>query len=976
VERERWLEIERLYDAAQERDASERAQFLDEACVGDESLRQEVERLLAQGEGTESFLGKPALEVAAQALARDQAAGTTAPDPMLGRTVSQYCILAKLGEGGMGEVYRARDSKLGRDVALKVLPEAFAQHRERMARFQREARLLASLNHPNIAAIYGLEESSGVHALAMELIEGPTLGELIAAEPMPIGEALPIARQIAEALEFAHERGIVHRDLKPANIKLTQEHQVKILDSGLAKALEGEASQADVAKSPTLTAQGTQAGMILGTAGYMSPEQAKGKSVDRRADIWAFGCVLYEMLTGKQAFESETVSEVIAAVLKTEPDLSALPAGTPARVQNLVRRCLEKDPKRRLQAIGEARIAIEETISGAPDTGATLAAAPGRAPGPPLQPWRQALPWAIAAAATVAAFVFAILAARNSLQPKTEESIIRFSASPPENAPFHSLGGFMSLSPDGRSLAFVTEPSAPTPSLLWVRSLDSLTARLLEGTDGAAWPFWSPDSRYLGFYADGKLKKVDVSGGPVQTLCDAGGEGATWNQDGLIVFTHHGYLDRVPEAGGAPTLVGEPDTTRYLAYRFPQFLPDGRHFLFQALDQALIGGGQAVSIMVGSLDSKETTRLLGANSNALYTAPGYLLYLRQGALMAGRFDTKRLRFTADAVPVAERVGLDLPGAYAFFSVSLKGVLAYQTIASGALDQMVWFDRKGAKLGSIGPAGVYTNPDVSPDGAKLAVGLVDPKLNTRDIWVYDLKRGTGSRLTFDPADDLNPVWSPDGSRIMFTSNRKGQRDIYEQPANGLGSAESVFESKQQTKSLNDWSPDGRYAIYDTSGGVVSLWALPLFGQRTPSAFIQGNFAAGHARFSPHGKFVAYASEETGRWEVYVRTFPEQQGKWQVSNSGGTEPMWRRDGKELFYIGPENEIIAVEVKTDSAHFEAGISKPLFKAPITAAPARNRYVVSPDGQRFLMIVPLEQGKASPITVVVNWPALLEKK
>jgi len=584
----------------------------------------------------------------------------------------------------------------------------------------------------------------------------------------------------------------------------------------------------------------------------------------------------------------------------------------------------------------------------------------------------KALPWTLAATGIIAAVVFAIVAAHYMLQPKTEEGVIRFSVAPPENTNFGDYDVDFSLSPDGRRLAFVAEATG-AKAQLYVRSLDDLTAKPLPGTEGAGWPFWSPDGRYLGFYADAKLKKVEVSGGPVQTLCDAAGSGATWNREGVIVFTNQGRLYRMADAGGAPTLVAAPDAApQEEDYRLPQFLPDGRHFIF--IDDP--GLNTNISIKVGSLDSKDNESLLEANSNAVYSPPGNLLYVRAGTLMARAFDAQRLRFTADAVPIAENVMI---GNYnlSYFSVSPNGVLAYETSTNSATNQMVWFDRKGVKLGTIGEAGVYTNPALSPDGTKVAVGLLDPKVNTRDIWVYHLKRGTGSRLTFDPADDLAPAWSPDGSRIMFTSTRKGQRDIYQKPANGLGTTELVFESKQQAKSINDWSPDGRYAIYDTTN-LHNLWTLPLFGERTPFAFVQGSFDAKSAQFSRNGRFVAYRSNETGRYEVYVQTFPEHGGKWQVSTSGGIEPTWRRDGKELFYLGPDNKVMAVDVKTDPAQFEAGVPKPLFQVQLIGGGGvwRNRYVVSPDGQRFLMLVPAAEAKPSPITVVVNWPALLKKQ
>ncbi|HEV2349396.1 MAG TPA: winged helix-turn-helix domain-containing protein [Terriglobia bacterium] len=607
---------------------------------------------------------------------------------------------------------------------------------------------------------------------------------------------------------------------------------------------------------------------------------------------------------------------------------------------------------------------------------------------------QRVLPWALAMA-TIAAIVFAIISAHYMLQPKTEESAIRFSISPPENRSFGyytggTYSGGFSLSPDGRRLAFLTGTLNPwIGTQIWVRSLDDLAAKPLSGTEGALYPFWSPDGNYLGFIADGKLKKVEVAGGTPQTLCDAVGEGGvltqeggTWNREGVILFVSHGSLYRVSEAGGVPALVAEPDAARKETYYYlPQFLPDGLHFLVFAASRSLgIGGAvRGGSIKVGSLDSKRTNVLLQAGSTGMYTAPGYLLYLRDAILMARRFDAKRLRFTAEAVPIAENIGFDPVGG-SYYSASQNGVLAYQTggYGSGADNQMVWFGRRGEKLGNVGQTGSYTNPALSPDGTKLAVGLRDPKLNTRDIWVDDLERGTSSRLTFNPADDFAPVWSRDGSRIMFSSERKGQRDIYQKPAKGLGATESVFESKQQRKSMNDSSPDGRYIVFSTFENAVplrSLWVLPLFGERTPYTIVQGRSYVDSAQFSPNGRYVAYSADETGRPEIYVQTFPERGGKWQVSTGGGIEPMWRRDGKELFYLSLDNKVMAVDVKTDLAQFEGGAQKPLFQVQLIPGGWRNRYVVSPDGQRFLMIVPAGDAKPSPITVVVNWPALLQK-
>jgi serine/threonine protein kinase len=650
-----------------------------------------------------------------------------------GNIFGPYEIAGAIGAGGMGEVYRARDTRLGRDVAMKVLPDAFARDAERMARLRREAQVLASLNHPHIAAIYGFEDADGTHALVMELAEGPTLAERIAKGPIPLDEALPIAKQIAEALEYAHERGIVHRDLKPANIKLAANETVKILDFGLAKAMEGETGSADLSNSPTLTAIATRAGFLLGTAAYMSPEQAKGKSVDRRADIWAFGCVFYEMLTGRLAFSGETVSDTLAAVIRAEPDWSELPKSTPQTIHNLLRRCLQKEPRQRLQAIGDGRIAIEEMISGAGQ-----ASSPSASAEPTTPRWLRVPLWALAGILTVAlAATFLIFPLTMREQPARA---IVSEISPPANANLALSGNFSdppALSPDGKCLAFGGPPtfgstaSGAQPQL-WVRPLDSGAARPLAGTNGATFPFWSPDSRYIGCFANGRLNRIDATGGPPLALADApDNRGGNWGRDGSILFAaQSGPIYRVSDSGGTPQPVTKLNTSRQeVSHRWPQFLPDGKHFLFYVYS----ANGENSGTYAGSLAGGEPKLIVRGGSDAVYTPPGYLLFVSQGTLMAQAFDANNLSLTGDAVPIGEHAGVNLSFRRGVFTVSENGILCYGTgNPSGANSRLLWFDPSGKQIGEIGTPANYVEPSLSPDERELAVAMLDPVVGSPSI----------------------------------------------------------------------------------------------------------------------------------------------------------------------------------------------------------------------------------------------------
>jgi Tol biopolymer transport system component len=892
-----------------------------------------------------------------------------------GVRLGPFEILNAIGAGGMGEVYRARDAKLGRDVALKVLPEAFARDDERMARFQREAKVLASLNHPNIATVHGLEDSGSTHALVMELVAGPTLAERIRSGPIPIGEALPIARQICDALEYAHERGIVHRDLKPANVKVTSDDAVKVLDFGLAKALEGDAPSIDIATSPTITRMATQTGVLLGTAAYMSPEQAKGHPADRRADIWSFGCVLYEMLTGEMTFRGESVPDTLAAVIRAEPDWSQLPAATPIRVRVLLQRCLQKDPKQRLQAIGDARISLDEVLSGAPEPSSVTA--------PPVSASisHRALPWALFAAAVAA---LAALAFVHFREKPMVAGAVRLEMPLPEKALMPAAESF-AVSPDGRQVAF---PAVGPDGVqrIWIRSMDSLEARPIPGSESLDDPpfFWSPDSRYIAFEASRRLKKIGISGGTAETLCDLSGiaVGGSWNHDGVIIFGQSpGGIMRVSANGGSASPLTTLDPSRGESrHVLPLFLPDGRHFIYLRNSSRPENSG----VYVGSLDARpdeQSSRMLLPTAYGAAYVPssdsgfGQLLFFRAGTLMMQSFDTSRLEFLGEPVTVAEQLGsYRLAG---FFSASSNGVLVYRT-GSGGDSQLTRFDRQGKVLGTVGERGLYDTQALSPDGTRVAVERRDPQNGKDALWLVDLSRGTSTRFTFGSSSVAQPIWSPDGSRIIFASSLGGVYDLYQKPSSGAKDEELLLKSGE-SKFPSSLSRDGRFLLYMASGPKSNyhLSVLPLEGDKKPFPFLQTEFNEADGHFSPDGHWVAYTSDESGRDEIYVRRFSPDStaaasdagGKWQVSYGGGSEPRWSADGKELYYATLDWKVMAVEV-TSKPVFQAGTPKLLFQAPVQAQRGAGDFTV--DGQRFLFLAPMGQ---APFKVILNWQAALKK-
>jgi eukaryotic-like serine/threonine-protein kinase len=865
-----------------------------------------------------------------------------------GAKLGPYEILAPIGAGGMGEVYRAHDPRMGRDVAIKLCSERFSE------RFDREVRAVAALNHPNICHLYDV----GPNYLVMELVEGPTIAERLKQGAVPLDEALAIAKQIADALEAAHENGVVHRDLKPANIKVRPDGTVKVLDFGLAKMAEPAEGSGRTENSPTLTldAAATRMGVVLGTAAYMPPEQARGKRVDRRADIWAFGVVLYEMLTGERLFEGETVSDTLIEVATKEPDWNRLAAAPGKNVRRLLRRCLEKDPKRRLRDIGEAWFLLEETPpASTPAITASLYRSANAG-------WITAALFALAAATTL----WAPWDKRETLEP------VRFGISAP---PKSSFTNFLTISPDGRKVAFTAQGDEGVR--LWVRPLDSLEATALTNTAVNPTPFWSPDSSYIAYQLDGKLRKIAVSGGSPQTLCDAPlqFEGGTWSQDNVIVFAGPEGLLQVSAAGGVPKKLTSLDASKQeTAHAAPVFLPDGHHFIYSR--RSLIPANSGVS--VGSVDEtpekQPTHRLLVNTLNVLFAPPaqgktGYLLFARENALVAQPFDTKRLTLTGEAAVVADPVG-QMADRFVSAAVSASGVLVYRTSGSfGALRQLASLERGGKAPIPITTPGGYQDVKLSPDGTQAAVSI--SQQNNTDLWTVDLGKALKTRFTFHKAEDRFPIWSPDGSRIVFSSTRDGARNLYWKAANGATDEEALLKSGEEKVAL-DWSRDGKYLLYEVVDPKTrgDLWYLPMKeAERKPVRYLATELNEAQGQFSPDGHFVAYIGDESGVPEVYVRTFPDPSGRWQVSRNGGSQPRWGRDGKELFFLAGGSRITSVDVTT-GATFQSGEPKTVFDTRVLGS-----YDVTADGQRFLVLANATEGPPNPITVVLNWQAGLKK-
>jgi Tol biopolymer transport system component len=959
--------ISGLHHAALARPPGERGAFLKEACEGDDLLRREVESLLAYESVSVGFLETPAADVVAVALGNAPAASL-----MVSRQIGPYTILAPLGAGSMGEVYRARDSKLGRDVAIKILPSPFTADSERRSRFAREARILAALNHPHIGAIYGLEESDAVTALVLELVEGPTLAERLQRGRLPVSEALAIARQVAEALDAAHEKGIVHRDLKPANIVLQSstnasgvpsgDLRAKVLDFGLGKTMS-VGLDGDVSQRPSGSPDGTADGRILGTPSYMSPEQARGQAVDKRTDIWAFGCVLFEMLAGRPAFDGDTISDTFVSILEHEPDWSALPAETPASVRLLLDRCLRKDPRKRLHDIADARIELDDGHQPIEST----RFADDVAPHTPAR-GRNRLGWIVAVMLALALGATTLLNRRGV--PLAAPARVEFPILPPEGSKFTKPQVEFAVSPDGRHVAFIANSKAG--SSLWVRSLAAVDPRPLRGTDGARNPFWSPDSQSIGFFAGNQLKTVLASGEaavvpfpgseahPPAIDAIGGAPSGTWGSQDIVVFgpSNDGSLRQTNvKKGGMPT----PATTHETAlHRRPRFLPDGQHFLYLS--------GQS-ELRVGSLTTADTI-VIGTFESAAVYAAGHLLFRRGGNLMAQSFNAETLRLEGDPVPLRVLVHAGM-AAFPVFSASPNGPLVFLPPATTE-PQLTWLDRDGRRVGLVGNPGVVGgNLELSPDGEQVAFSSSDAAGHS-DIWLLELATGRATPLTENAAGDTDAAWSPDGKHIVYNSGRLGGQTLFLRASDGSGvDVPLVKYEKSVAKSfaVASWSRADVliFNAYDQSD--IDLWTLSLSGDRTPRVYLSSKHSEANGTFSPDGRWVAYQSNASGRYEVVVRPYPNKDPAQTVSHDGGRYPRWRGDGKELFFVSPDGTLMAADFDPATGR-SRGVPQPLFATQIRFGDSRP-YAVDKSGQRFLLNVAPDPR----LVAVMDWRALLPR-
>ena len=883
-----------------------------------------------------------------------------------GTRIGHYEVVSSLGAGGMGEVYRAKDTKLNREVAIKILPEAFATDRERVARFTREAQTLASLNHSGIAHVYGLEDvpatvggPQGGHALVMELVEGKDLSAIIGRGAVPVADALAMARQIADALEVAHEHGIIHRDLKPANIKVRDDGAVKVLDFGLAKAMNTRATQSDGGRggtedSPTVTSSATGLGLILGTAAYMSPEQAKGRMVDRRADIWAFGVVLFEMLTGTRLFKGDDVSEVLASVLKTEPDFGSLPAGTPASVHRLLRRCLERDPRRRLSAIGDARLELDD------------ANAMERAPAVPKVPIVARLWPALAGAAIVTALAAIFWP---SIRSTPADGISRVSILGPPGQPMYADTTMVAVSPDGRTVAFLDGASSRIDNQLWVRTLDSPVPRRVENSTAAILPFFSPDNRRLGFFTNDRMWIVPVSGGRPQAVCNVESvRGATWNSDDLILFGgYDGPLLKVRAAGGEPEAATTLDASRkQSSHRFPTFLPDGQHFLYSALPAK----SGRFDIFVGSLGGGDPVFVGAMETTPVYAHPGWLVSTRHGVLFAQRFDPTTFKTSGEPVSLGDEPTFVLDPALSYTATRATAVTADGTLvyfSSPSVNTAArWIDAKGTVTGTLDvPPARYSDLSLSPDGSK-AILVRSVSMTESSLWLADVARGNATLLSTGAGRNDAPVWSPDSTRVVFASDRDGPQDLFMKSVNDPAPEQPFYRSDVLFKNADAWSADDRWIVLrsDAAKTQQDIWLVPAGGKAAATPFVIGPYRDHWGRPSPDSKWIAYVSEDSGRGELWVQPFPKPGKRTQVSSTGALMSWWARGGRQLYFVsGDLSSLWGVDV---TPGVTIGIGTPRRLA--TLPPDIIAIDAMPDRQKFLVLMPERTG-AGAITIVRNW-------
>jgi serine/threonine protein kinase len=876
-----------------------------------------------------------------------------------GSRLGPYEIVGPIGAGGMGEVYRARDSRLGRDVAIKVLPASFSRDPDRLRRFEQEARAAGILNHPNITAVYDVGSFDGSPYVVSELLDGETLRSRLAGGALAPRRALDYAVQVAHGLAAAHEKGIVHRDLKPENLFVTRDGRVKILDFGLAKLTQRDTvgSQTDLPTAPA----STEPGVVMGTLGYMSPEQVRGRVADPRSDIFSFGTILYEMLSGRKAFHRDTAADTMSAILREEPeDLSSTNRQVPAALDRIIRHCLEKDPEARFHSAHDLAFQLQFPATGE-TSGITAAPSPKRRT-PPALLAMGAITLVLAAA--VAALLLRRPASTRALRP------VRFSVPVPPGT-IYSPGDIsrgLSISPDGTRL--VVEAISNGRRRLFVRSFDSEKFTELEGTIGASAHFWSPDSRFIAFFADGKLKKIPVAGGPAQELCPAPYDWVgTWGQDGTILFSQippsEPGIFRVSDRGGEPVRVVGVDPSDPVALLWPQFLPDGRRFLFQALAP----NGKSRELRVGSLDSRDVRAITQLASRFEYAEPGYLVYVRDNALFAQPFDAKKAILSGEPTLVAEDVHHFFGPGNAAFSVSQAGVIAYQAAKTPV--RLVWLDRRGKELGVLGQPAVVDFVRISPSGNRIAVNVEDSRFGTFDLWVFEAASGASTRLTSGQTDESAPVWTPDGARLFFRRDDKGPPDIAQMVVGSPGSERALL-IQPGVQQPEDVSRDGRSLVYlQDAATTADIWLMSLDGDPRLKLWLRSPFNERNPRFSPDGRWIAYDSDESGTREIYVALTDGAGEKKRISPSGGREPRWSSDGKELFYAAPDDSIVAVRV-APGAGLQAGAGASLFRLETGI---RN-FDVSPDGSRFLVTTPLDKSPESPIRVILNWDAALKQE